>query len=111
MTNSNSNKTNIMTKDNIFKLAFVISFILITTGAFFKILHLPEGEMILIAGMVVALIYIAIALYEIYGSKRITMSEKLMWTISFIVFSPITGLLYYFSGRPRILRSYKILNQ
>ncbi|MGV8878661.1 MAG: PLDc N-terminal domain-containing protein [Sphingobacteriaceae bacterium] len=57
------------------------------------------------------LIYVIIALAEIYSTESTLMNEKTMWTIGFIFFSTIAGLLYLFIGRTRMNREYEILNQ
>ena len=100
-----------MTKSNLFKPAFLLSLLIGLIGAALKIMHLPGGQIFIVISVVFTVVYVICGLYEIYGSNRITMNEKVMWTIGFILLSTITGLLYFFIGRPRILREYKILNQ
>ncbi|TZF86428.1 hypothetical protein FW774_05125 (plasmid) [Pedobacter sp. BS3] len=100
-----------MTKTTLFKSALFTSLIIGLVGGLLKILHLPMAQLFLIVSLLATLVYIICGLYEIYGSKRIKAVEKLMWTIGFIVLCSITGLLYLFMGRPRILRQYKILHQ
>jgi tellurite resistance protein TehA-like permease len=99
-----------MTKLNLFKPTFLISLLVGFIGAFLKIMHLPGGQIFIVISVILTVVYVISAFYEIYGSRRITMNEKVMWTIGFILLSTITGLLYFFMGRPRILRDYKILN-
>ena len=100
-----------MTKSNLFRPIFLLSILIGLVGAFFKILHLPGGHIFIVITVILTAIYVILGLYEIYGSNRIAMHEKVMWTIGFIFLSTVTGLLYLFIGRPRILRDYKILNQ
>ncbi|HXH99115.1 MAG TPA: hypothetical protein VNI52_02515 [Sphingobacteriaceae bacterium] len=100
-----------MKKSSLFKPAFLLSLLVGIIGSFFKIMHLPGLIGFIIIGVVLTLVYIVSGLYEVYGSGKISKNEKVMWTIGFILFSFITGLLYLFMGRPRILREYKILNQ
>jgi hypothetical protein len=54
-------------------------------------------------------IWIIIALREIYRSNRISSMEKIMWTISFIGINWIAGLCYLVFTRPRVFKEYKIL--
>ena len=100
-----------MTKSNLFKPTFLLSLLIGLIGAALKIMHLPGGQIFITISVALTVVYVVCGLYEIYGSNRITMNEKVMWTIGFILLSTITGLLYFFIGRPRILREYKILNQ
>ena len=100
-----------MIKSTFFKPVFIISLILGLVGIGLKLLHLPAGKAFIVISAILTLVYIIIALYEILRSQRITVTEKIMWTIGFIILSTLTGLLYFFLGRPRILRDYKVLNQ
>ncbi|HET8829511.1 MAG TPA: hypothetical protein VFM79_09215, partial [Pelobium sp.] len=85
--------------------------ITIVIGTILKITHLPGGHTFLVLTVILTFIYAICALLEIYSFDRITMVEKIMWTVSFILFSTIAGLLYFFIGRPRMKRQYKILNR
>ncbi|MBC8054671.1 MAG: hypothetical protein H7Y13_16550 [Sphingobacteriaceae bacterium] len=99
-----------MLNPHVFKPAFLLSLITILIGALLKILHLPGGQLFILVGILLTLMWMVSGLYEIYGSNRITIYEKIMWTIGFISLSTVAGLLYFFIGRPRILRAYKILS-
>ncbi|WP_395808502.1 hypothetical protein [Daejeonella sp.] len=54
-------------------------------------------------------IYIIMALNEIYTSNRVNLIEKIMWTISFIGLGWIAGLIYLLFARKRMFRKYKML--
>ena len=99
-----------MAKTTLFKPALFMSLITGLIGAFLKILHLPMAQLFITLSLLATLVYIICGFYEIYGSDRIKATEKIMWTTGFIVLSIVTGLLYLFMGRPRILRNYKILH-
>lgn len=99
-----------MTKSNVFTAAFLISVLTSLIGLFLKILHLPGAQVFLVLGIIMTFVYAIIALVEIYGTDRITTNEKIMWTVSFVLFSTLAGVLYYFIGRPRMTREYKILH-
>jgi hypothetical protein len=62
----------------------------------FKIMHWPGARLLLSLGLLLSLIYIVIALIEIYKTESKTLVEKVVWLIGFIVFSWIVGLIYYF---------------
>lgn len=98
-----------MTKTNLFTSAFLISLLTVVTGTILKILHLPGGQFFLVLTVILTFIYAIIALSEIYSSDSISISEKVIWTAGFIIFSTIAGLLYFFIGRPRMKREYNIL--
>lgn len=55
------------------------------------------------------LAYSIIALIEIYNSFRISITEKIMWTLGFLTINPLFALIYLFFARQRILRKYKLL--
>ena len=87
----------------IVKTSFIISFISTLIGAYFKIIHSEGGETLLMIGIIVGLIFIVSAIYEVRTSKKISNAEKTMWTIAFFFMSGITGLIYFFIGRKRII--------
>lgn len=101
-----------MKRNNLFNIVFLISFLLIMLIVLLRILHvsIPFANVLVGLGIVLTVIYVIIALVEIWSSQRPTFSEKLMWTVGFIAFNIITGILYLLIGRPRILRDYKILH-
>jgi len=50
----------------------------------------------LMLGLFSTLCYIVLGIYQINHSVKLKNNEKVIWTIGFISFSFITGLLYYF---------------
>lgn len=100
-----------MTRLTLYKIAFFLSIVTGITGLAAKIMHIPLGQILILLGLGFTMVYVIIALYEIYKSDRITPDEKIMWTAGFILISTVTGLLYLIMGRPRILREFKIINQ
>jgi hypothetical protein len=81
-------------KNNLFKTAFVISLILTIIGAMMKIYHWEYSSIFLIVGILSILFYIYVGIYEVNNSNRISSSEKVLWTIGFILFSFFVGLFY-----------------
>lgn len=100
-----------MTRLTLYKIALLLSIATGLTGLVLKILHIYAGLILTPLSLLFTLVYIIIALYEIYKSDKIALDEKIMWTAGFIIVCTVTGLLYLFMGRPRILREFKILNQ
>ena len=100
-----------MSRLTLYKIALFLSITLVVTGLVLKIMHISAAQILIPLGLFFTLVHAIIALYEIYKSDKITLDEKLMWTVGFISVCTITGLLYLIMGRPRILRELKILNQ
>ena len=94
-------KTNL---DKIVITSFFLLFIITIIGALFKIMHWPGASMLLIIGLLSLAVFIFTALYEVHNSKTINSSEKFMWTIGFLFFGSIAGLVYILSGRKRVIR-------
>ena len=84
------------------KWSFIAGLIASITVAYLKITHSSGGEFFLEFSIVSTLIFIISAIYEVVTSKRIDNTEKTMWTISFIFFGYIAGLVYFFMGRRRV---------
>ncbi|WP_425428104.1 PLDc N-terminal domain-containing protein [Arcticibacter pallidicorallinus] len=40
--------------------------------------------------------------------KKYTPTEKIMWTTGFLFFNLITGIIYFFFARKRVIRNYKL---
>lgn len=87
----------------IVKTSFILSFIITLIGAWLKIIHTEAAETLLILGVIATLVFIVTAIYEVRTSSKIANTEKTMWTLAFIFFSGIAGLIYFFSGRKRIV--------
>jgi hypothetical protein len=83
-------------------ISFIIGFILTLVGAFLKITHSEGANTLLTIGIIASIVFIVTAIYEVRTSKRIDNAEKTMWTLGFIFFSSIAGLIYVFISRRRI---------
>ncbi|WP_411275539.1 hypothetical protein [Daejeonella sp.] len=99
-----------MSRLTLYKIAFFLSVVTGIIGFAAKIMHIPGGHILILFGLLFSLVFVIIALYEIFKSDKITLDEKIMWTIGFIVVFTVTGLLYLIMGRQRIVREFKILN-
>lgn len=86
--------------------SFIISFILTLVGAYLKITHSEGADTWLTIGIIASIVFIVTAIYEVRTSKRIDHAEKTMWTLAFIFFSSIAGLIYILIGRRRIAANY-----
>jgi hypothetical protein len=95
-----------MNKLNLFDSTFLLSYLTALIGAMLKILHLSGGELLLSLGLLTTIAYVIIALYQIYNSDHYTTSQKLRWTIGFILFFVFAGMLYFLKGRRKIQIEY-----
>ena len=86
----------------ILKTSLISSIVFVLVGSLFKIMHYPNADILLIMGLICSLILIITGIYEVRTSKRISGSEKTMWTIGFLFMSGIVGIVYVLSGRKRI---------
>lgn len=91
--------------DKIVITSFIFSFILTIVGALFKIMHWPGASMLLLIGLLSLALFIIMALYEVFNSKTINSSEKLMWTVGFLCLGSLAGLVYILTGRKRVIRN------
>lgn len=85
--------------------SFVSSFIIALIGAWLKIIHSTRAEIVLFIGIAATLVFVVTAMYELRTSPRIGNIEKTLWTLAFIFFSGITGLIYFFIRTKRIARN------
>ena len=92
-----------LSKTQILGTALLLYFVSFIVGVIFKMMHLPYVEVILIIIFVSAIVFIALAVYEIVQSSRIDMNEKIMWVIALLFLGFLSSALYWFSGRKRII--------
>ena len=86
-------------------LFFITGVILTMVGGFLKIIRLPGLDPFLIFGMILMLVFVILAVWEVNTSARINRSEKLMWTLGLIFMGGIVGIVYLLSARKRIIAS------
>ncbi len=87
----------------IVKTTFILSLLITVVGAYMKITHSGGAEVFLIIGLIAWLSFIVAAIYEVRTSNRIDNTEKTMWTVGFIFFAGVAGLIYFLVGRKRIV--------
>jgi len=90
-------------KEFLIRSIYLVSLFISLIGAVFLISHIEGTGILMTIGFVVSLVFILFSIYEVNISKRIKSSEKLMWTVGLICFSSITGFVYVFSARKRIV--------
>ena len=92
-----------MNTKSILQISFIFSFLTVIVGAFLKIEHYPYAYLTIIVGLLFHLIFLIAGIYEVSKSKKIEVSEKFMWTVGFIFFGSVAGLVYLLSARKRIV--------
>src|SRR5215471_13369038 len=93
------------------KTTFVVGLLITLIGAYIKATHSEGAEVFLIIGAMAWLSFIVATIYEVRTSDRIDKIEKTTWTIAFIVFGGIAGLIYFLTSRRRIVSSNEINHQ
>ncbi len=93
-----------MRKETFYNFCFFGGLILTFIGSMLKILHIDYLELVLILGVILSVIFIFLSIKEVIGSNRINNNEKVMWFICFIFLNGLTGILYFFVGRKRIIK-------
>jgi len=83
--------------------SFIIGFCITLFGAYLKMTHAENADTWLTAGFIVTLVFVATAIYEVRQSERVNNTEKMLWTLAFIFFSGIAGLVYLLFGRKRMV--------
>jgi len=89
-------------KNNL-KYTYLTSMLVTIIGALMKINHIAFSDVFLGIGLIALLIFVIYAIIEVNRSKKISGSEKFMWNVGFVFFGSITGLIYIFSSRKRII--------
>jgi hypothetical protein len=84
-------------------VSFFLTTLLSITGAVLKIMHAPGADSLLVAAMAFNILFVILAIIEVRRSQRIPFHEKTMWTVGFILFSGIAGLVYLLMGRRRVM--------
>lgn len=93
-----------MKAKNILVISFIVSIVTIFIGAMFKIMHYANADALLIIGIASWLVLVITALYEIQNSTRINRTEKLMWTVGFILAAGVAAIIYLSIGRQKIIK-------
>jgi hypothetical protein len=95
-----------MIKQSNLVLIYLISIVLVIAGAYIKMTN-GGGGALLIAGILGTVVFLVIALTEVFQSRRISGTEKLLWTAGFLLFNGITALLYLLIGRKKVVAAHE----
>lgn len=83
--------------------SFAIGFSIFIYATYLKTGNLQSPVLLLSFCGIATLIFILSVLNEVLSSRRINLSEKIMWTVCIILLTPLTGFVYLLAGRKRIL--------
>lgn len=92
-----------MNTGTIVKLSFVAGLILTIVGGWLKIIREPVSDRFLAMGLLLTAVFLLTAVYEVFTSRRIHRSEKVLWVMGFLVTGFLAGLFYLLSERKRIV--------
>ena len=97
-----------------YRIAFVLSFIILIVGSVLKVTHVElsflNGNNLISLGLLSSVIYIALAYFMIFKSKKMPAGEKLIWVICFALgfivnvgfISFATALVFFIIGNNRL---------
>jgi hypothetical protein len=63
---------------------------------------------LVVLGILAGLAFIVMSLYEVLGSARIAVSEKIMWIVTLVLISNLAGIIYLIFRKKRILQQATI---
>ena len=89
----------------IYIIGLVLSIFGLVTGSMFKIMHWPYATILNLTGYLFSLVYITIGIVTLFKNKDKSLIEKLAWTIGFLIFSSIIGIVYFFTELKNIKQS------
>jgi hypothetical protein len=78
-----------------YEISLISGFFITLTGVIIKIQHWPLTSIVLTAGIFISLIFVFIALTNIYVSTR-SATFKFCWLAAFILTPWIAGAIYYY---------------
>jgi len=84
------------------KSVFYAYLIFTIVGAFMKLNHIDFSQIVMTIGIVAMVVFVFLALTEIYKSTKIEGTEKFMWTVGMLLLSFFAGIAYLIWGRKRI---------
>ncbi|WP_460569550.1 hypothetical protein [Flaviaesturariibacter terrae] len=91
-----------MTKSRIVPASFILGLVFTIIGAMQKILHHANADVWMILSAVLTGVFIISTIYEVQTSKKATRAEKTLWSLAFVFFSGIAGIVYLLSARKKI---------
>jgi hypothetical protein len=93
-----------MNRKSILLFSLLFGYFVSFIGAVQKIMHSQFSDWFFIIAFICAVIFIIIAIGEIWQSIRISKDEKTMWTVELVFMWGIVAIIYLFSARKRIVQ-------
>jgi hypothetical protein len=87
-------------KQNLLR-AFVLALAGTFLGSLLKILHLPLADVVLMAGLVIAVVFIALGLVSTWRDNTLSQGEKVLWSILLFI-TPIGPLIFMLLRYPKL---------
>lgn len=85
--------------------SYSLSILMTIVGAILKINHHTLATPVMAIGLILLLVFIIAAIYEVMNSSKIGGNEKFMWIFGFLFFGSISGFVYMVSARKRIIKN------
>jgi uncharacterized membrane protein HdeD (DUF308 family) len=89
------------TLSKILPISFAVSFCATAMAAFMRVQHSPFATNLMVAGLVFALIFMVMAVVEIWNTDRVKDNKRVFWTLAVVLFGSLGGLMYFMIGRRR----------
>ena len=85
--------------NRIVPISFIAGALLSIIGAYLKIRHIDGADFALGAALVCSLLFIILALVEVWNTDRVRKQDRVLWTVAILLLGSIGGLLYFIFGR------------
>lgn len=85
--------------NRIVPISFIAGALLSMIGAYLKIRHINGADYVLAAGLLCSVIFIILALVEVWNTDRVRQQDRVLWTIAILLLGSLGGLLYFIFGR------------
>lgn len=85
-------------------LPLIVGAVCTLLGAWMKILHWSNADLLLAAGLISSVIFTVLALVEIWNSDMVRRQDRIRWTVALILLGSLGGLIYLIFGRRNALQ-------
>lgn len=83
-------------------ISFIAGALLSLIGAYLKIRHIDGADFVLAAGILCSVVFIILALVEVWNTDRVRKQDRVLWTIAILLLGSLGGLLYFIFGRRKV---------
>lgn len=95
-----------MKLDAMIKASLVAGLLFTILGLYLRLYQQDDSQHWYIVGVIANIVFMITAIYEVQ-TARISRSEKLYWTIGFIILGVFVGLIYLLKARKRVVAARK----